>query len=558
MRPPILHLAVFLSSLPFVISDDGPLLKTHIGTFEGKTLEFGEAGNVDAFYGVPYAKPPLAERRFEKPAEAEFVARRPAVEPKLACPQTTVAIFPPQETSEDCLYLDVFKPPTPSEDGKGRPLLVFVHGGGFQGGSAHHHSTPFFAKTIAGNGAVLINVQYRLGVLGFASTGPESFPGNYGLWDLRKALLWIRKNAKELDVDPKRITLGGYSAGSAAVGMLTISEQTRDLFQQAIQMSGSPFAEWATSNKAVLLTEKVATHLGCNEQSSTEVKRCLKKKTVKELLDAFEVVRDPNDFNLGQFSPRLDADFFTADYPQLIESGPPKRSLFTITENEGILFTLHGSMNMFNEHSLTEEQKANFGAKDFKEFVRTKLATEAIFSEKAADVQKKLLKFYLDSDDRQKDRHFYLEQYAKLISDILFVVPQLLEVRHKTASGWPIFMTKHTHHVPMIDFSTGQLATHSLKDSTHGCEYGLLFGTNFNSLNNSKEDEQTPKTADSPHFAEVTAKRPLVYSEIGAEIRLRDGLFAAELQFYDRLNKDHEFDLIRGIHKKTLRSRTEL
>ncbi|KAI6233600.1 Carboxylic ester hydrolase [Aphelenchoides fujianensis] len=507
MRLPLLHLAVFCASLPFVISDDGPLLKTHIGTFEGKTLEFGEAGNVDAFYGVPYAKPPLAERRFEKPAEAEFVARRTAVEPKLACPQTTVAIFPPQETSEDCLYLDVFKPPTPSEDGKGRPLLVFVHGtsippillirsipgGGFQGGSAHHHSTPFFAKTIAGNGAVLINVQYRLGVLGFASTGPESFPGNYGLWDLRKALLWIRKNAKELDVDPKRITVGGYSAGSAAVGMLTISEHTRDLFQQAIQMSGSPFAEWATSNKAVVLTEKVATHLGCNEQSSTEVKRCLKKKTVKELLDAFEVV------------------------------------------------TLHGSMSMFNEHSLTEEQKANFGAKDFKEFVRTKLATEAIFGEKAADVQKKLLKFYLDSDDRQKE--------SPLLPGA---------VRHKTASGWPIFMAKHTHYIPMIDFSTGQLATHSLKDSTHGCEYGLLFGTNFNSLNNSKEDEQTPKTADSPHFAEVTAKRPLVYSEIGAEIRLRDGLFAAELQFYDRLTKDHEFDLIRGIHKKTLRSRTEL
>lgn len=65
--------------------------------------------------------------------------------------------------------------------------------------------------------------------LGFAATGPETFAGNYGLWDLRRALLWIRKNAKALNIDPKRITVGGYSAGSAAVGALTLSEHTRGL-----------------------------------------------------------------------------------------------------------------------------------------------------------------------------------------------------------------------------------------------------------------------------------------------------------------------------------------
>jgi carboxylesterase type B len=79
------------------------------------------------------------------------------------------------------------------------------------------------------------------------------------LWDLRRALLWVRKNAKALDINPKKITVGGYSAGSAAVGMLTVSEHTRgkfeinstthlilDLFSQALQMSGSPFAEWVS------------------------------------------------------------------------------------------------------------------------------------------------------------------------------------------------------------------------------------------------------------------------------------------------------------------------
>jgi carboxylesterase type B len=115
-------------------------------------------------------------------------------------------------------------------------------------------------------------------------------------------LLWVRKNAKALNIDPKRITVGGYSAGSAAVGMLTVSEHTRgqsqsfvfpiyilflDLFAQAIQMSGSPFAEWATSNKVVSLTEKLAKHFECDSQSSVSVKRCLRKKSFKELFDGF-------------------------------------------------------------------------------------------------------------------------------------------------------------------------------------------------------------------------------------------------------------------------------
>ncbi|KAI6239313.1 Carboxylic ester hydrolase [Aphelenchoides fujianensis] len=438
----------------------GPLLKTNIGAFEGKRLEFGDAGSVDAFYGVPFARPPLSELRFEKPVEAEFAPKRAAVAAKPACPQPRAPGFSLQEESEDCLFLDVFKPAAPSADGRGRPLLVFVHGGGFQGGSAHHHSTEFFAKTIATNGAVLISLQYRLGVLGFASTGEEAFAGNYGLWDLRAALLWIRKNAAALDVDPARITVGGYSAGSAAVGMLTISEETRDLFQQAIQMSGSPFAEWATSEKSIELTTRVAAHLRCGVlQSAKEVKDCLKTKSVDELLAAFEAA-----------------------------------------------------------------------------FVRERVAPPAIFGEKAAEVQSELLDFYVNSSQRPKDRLFYLEQYAK----VQFV------------GCW----------------NDGGPPNATLS------KYGVLFNTRFNPLNDTADDLRfqknlldaivnfvkngTPKSAESPQFEAVSAKKPLVYSEISTEIQLRNGLFERELRFYDRLTDDFDFDLIRGVPKTTRRSRTEL
>lgn len=148
-----------------------------------------------------------------------------ALESKPICLQPLIANYSSFESNEDCLYLNVFKPN--QEVKEGYPALIFIHGGAFQAGSAHTHTSDMIAENYAGEGIVFIAPQYRLGILGFASTGPEAFAGNYGLWDLRRALLWIRKNAKALNIDPKRITIGGYSAGSAAVGMLSVSDSTR-------------------------------------------------------------------------------------------------------------------------------------------------------------------------------------------------------------------------------------------------------------------------------------------------------------------------------------------
>ncbi|KAI6240738.1 hypothetical protein M3Y99_00416900 [Aphelenchoides fujianensis] len=400
---------------------DNPLLETHIGTFEGKRLEFEEAGLVDAFRGVPFARPPLGDLRFEKPEEAEFAPKRGAVEPKPACQQLDVRVFPLHEQSEDCFA---------------------QAGGSFQWGSARQHSSPFFVKTITTDGMVLINPR----AVGFASNGEEAFAGNYGLWDLRAALLWVRRKAKALDVDPARITLACCSAGAAAVGMLTSSEQTRDLFQQSIQMSGSPLAEWATSEKSIGLTARVAAHLGCGEQSAADVKACLKEKSVEELLAAVEV----------------------------------------------------------------------------------------------------------------------------LISDLLVVVPQLREAREKRRSGWPVFLSKHTHFMPPVDFSTGRQPVDAPQQTTHGYEYGVLFETRSSPPNRTADDLRFQRHLlemfasfvknGTPHsqFEAVSAERPLVYAEISTAVRLRDGLFGEELRFFDRLLDEFDFDLVRGAHTMTRRSRTEL
>jgi carboxylesterase type B len=91
----------------------------------------------------------------------------------------------------------------------------------------------------------------------------QKFIGNIGLWDQKRALEWVHENIREFGGNPKQITLWGQNAGSASVGALSVSPQTRDLFHQSIEMSGSMLAGWATSNRVVDESMQVAKNVGC-------------------------------------------------------------------------------------------------------------------------------------------------------------------------------------------------------------------------------------------------------------------------------------------------------
>jgi hypothetical protein len=142
--------------------------------------------------------------------------------------------------------------------------------------------------------------------------------------------------------------------------------------------------------------------------------RLEKKFTIKYFFQAI----DNNDFNIGEFSPRLDAEFFTTDFPQLIESSPPKPTLATLTENEGIFFTLFGKNQIFDRNALDDEQFEKFNKKEFEKFVSEKLATQKLFGDKAVEVQKKIIKFYIGKSS--DDKLYYHKQYAKVRYRTLF------------------------------------------------------------------------------------------------------------------------------------------
>lgn len=208
-------------------------------------------GEVAAFLGVPFAAPPTGERRWKPPAPASsWNGVRKADALPASCQQgVTPNGFGPwtheyvvtSAVSEDCLYLNVWTPAKTS--GEKLPVLVWIHGGGFSGGSA---SVPIYdGSKLAAKGVVVIAINYRLGLYGFlahpalTAESPAHASGNYGLLDQVAALQWIKANVAAFGGDPDRVTIAGQSAGAMSVHHLIASPLAKGLFAQAIAQSGS-------------------------------------------------------------------------------------------------------------------------------------------------------------------------------------------------------------------------------------------------------------------------------------------------------------------------------
>jgi len=116
------------------------------------------------------------------------------------------------------------------------------------------------------------------------STGDEILPGNLGLKDQSLALKWVQENIAQFGGDPGLVTLFGESAGAAAVSLHVISPLSRGLFQKAIMISGSCFDEWVTQQHPKQTTINIVKKLGCNSESSVEIKKFLKSCTPEDIL----------------------------------------------------------------------------------------------------------------------------------------------------------------------------------------------------------------------------------------------------------------------------------
>ncbi|EAU40300.1 putative carboxylesterase [Fulvimarina pelagi HTCC2506] len=226
--------------LKYPVHSDPVYVKASCGLVEGKRWRGGLR-----FLGIPYAEPPVGQLRFAAPVKrSKAFSTLRAVRFGPASPQRTA--FPEPfarlsgwsgETGEDCLNLHVF---TPGTTGK-RPVLVFIHGGGFFIGAGSQYLGDELAKR---GDIVVVTMNYRLGLIGFNGfselfPGDERFSANVGLLDQRLALEWVRDNIAYFGGDPGRVTIAGESAGAASVGYHMVAERSHQLFHQAICQSGT-------------------------------------------------------------------------------------------------------------------------------------------------------------------------------------------------------------------------------------------------------------------------------------------------------------------------------
>ena len=261
----------------------GVVVTAPAGAVEGVAAE-----GVVAFKGLPFAKAPVGERRWRAPeALPAWQGMRDASQFGAACPQPisrpgSIYASPLDKIDEDCLFLNIWAP----EKAEKAPVIVWIHGGSLVTGAAHEGM--YEGTALAQRDAVIVSINYRLGVLGYmahpelSAENPQNISGNYGLLDQVRALEWVRENIAAFGGDPENVTIAGESAGALSVMYLMASPKARGLFHKAILQSAylistpelrvSTHGELPAEDGGRLLGEKLGRDLkGLREMDAQEL-----------------------------------------------------------------------------------------------------------------------------------------------------------------------------------------------------------------------------------------------------------------------------------------------
>ncbi|KAJ8664708.1 hypothetical protein QAD02_006370, partial [Eretmocerus hayati] len=207
--------------------------------------------------------------------------------------------------SEDCLYMNIY---SPVKRNGSLPVIVFYHGGAFIFGSYEEDE----AHYLMDHDIIYVTVNYRVGILGFLSTGDEIIPGNMGLKDQAMALKWVKDNIESFGGDPNRITIAGFSAGAASVHLHYLSPLSTGLFQSGISFSGTAFKCWAQSGHAREKAMKLGAAMGCPTTDTKSLVKCLKERPARELTAAVILFMPWQQLPFTPFGPTIEKPSATA------------------------------------------------------------------------------------------------------------------------------------------------------------------------------------------------------------------------------------------------------
>ncbi|XP_046587083.1 juvenile hormone esterase-like isoform X2 [Neodiprion lecontei] len=275
-------LFTILSSLLFFGTSYGePEVTILQGNLLGTTMTTRNNRSISAFLGIPYGQPPIGNLRFANPVAAgAWNGTLNATRDGSVCPQALGSI----SGSEDCLYLNVYTPQLPVNTSTLLPVMVWIHGGAFLHGSSS--SATFSPDYLLDSDIVLALPNYRIGALGFLSTGNEVAAGNWGLKDQILALKWVQNNIEYFGGDPDQVTLFGQSAGSASVHLLSLSKAAEGLFHRYITQSGSALSTWAHLPSAGYASRafQLGGYVDCDNDTSSALIECLRTVNASDIV----------------------------------------------------------------------------------------------------------------------------------------------------------------------------------------------------------------------------------------------------------------------------------
>ncbi|KAM3608712.1 uncharacterized protein V6R79_003513 [Siganus canaliculatus] len=335
------------------------------------------------------------------------------------------------DISEDCLYLNIYAPANRADNAK-LPVMVWIHGGGFFMGSASIQDGSALA---AYQDVVVVVIQYRLGLLGFLSTGDEHLPGNFGLLDQIQALRWTQEHIHNFGGDPGLVTIFGVSAGGVSVSLLI-----------AANMSG------------------------CSLESSEKIAQCMKHLDTDAVL---KITRDTP----WKFNPTVDGIFLTKPVDELFR----EHELLTVPFLTGVNNDEGGFIMAFSlappnwAESLNQDQVMNL---------------VSMFSPDPLDVISRdlIMDYYFGTgEDSVKNR----DGLTRLLGDVVFNIPAIQTANAHRDAGAPVYLYEY-QHIPSFMKSKRP----SFVKSDHGDEMFAVLGFCFTTTHIkavdgcSEEDEQ--------------------------------------------------------------------
>ncbi|XP_075834042.1 acylcarnitine hydrolase-like isoform X1 [Microtus pennsylvanicus] len=436
-----------------------PIRSSHTGQVQGNLIHLNDTKEgVYIFLGIPFAKPPLGELRFVPPEPPElWRGVRDGTTYPAMCLQNPDAVksesltmikwrVPSISMSEDCLYLNIYTP-AHAHEGSNLTVMVWIHGGGLSRGLASIFDGSMLA---AKEDVVVVTIQYRLGVLGFFSTGDQHARGNWGYLDQVAALHWVQQNIAHFGGNPDLVTIFGESAGGTSVSSQVVSPMSKGLFHRAIMESGVALLPYLISNTSEVVYTKVASLSGCETVDSETLVHCLRNKSEEEILAINKVFQSIPAVVDGEFFPRHPQELLTS-----VDFRPVPSIIGVNNDEYGWLLPVAQGIEQIIKEITRETLPA----------ILKNTTTQMMLPPECSDL---LMEEYMNNTE---DSQTLQIQYKEMIADYLFVIPAL-QVAKSQRSRAPVYFYEF-RHVPSYEKDMRP----AYVKADHGDEIPFLLGS---------------------------------------------------------------------------------